>query len=87
MEPKYYQLFSVNACFDEWSMHEVLIGAESVDDLAENLGNVVTTSGTAYFHKRDVGRIAKEKDTRIFAIDHAYTTKPYTVLSSFAYYE
>lgn len=87
MEPKYYQLFSVNACFDEWAMQEVLIGAESADDLAENLKNVVTSNGTTYFDKPAARRIAREKDTRIFAIDHAYTTKPYTVLSSFAYYE
>ena len=84
---KYYQLFTVNVCTSEWAMEECIIGAEDLNDLVANLENIVTFNGGKRFDDDEVCKIVKEKDHRIFAIDCAYTTKPYTVLETFAYYE
>lgn len=79
-EKKVFPVFSVDVCFDSYAMDQVLVGAESVDDLIKNLKPIVR-------YKREVNKISKERETRIVKIPNLYTDKPYTVLDRYAYFE
>ena len=79
-EKKVFPVFSVDVCFDSWAMDQVLVGAESEEDLFKNLKPIVR-------YKKDRIKISKERDWRITKVPNLYTDKPYTVLDRYAYFE
>lgn len=87
---KYYQLFSVDICTCGWAMDNVLVGAENVDDLVDHLKEVFSlidkNGKKRYYNQNLVKRIKKEK-VRIQPIKNSYTTTPYTIIETYAYYE
>lgn len=78
-EKKVFPVFSVNACFDSWAMDQILVGAESEDDLIKNLKSLV--------HKDDAKKIKNERAWRIVKIPSLYTDCPYVILDRYAYFE
>ena len=80
-EKKVFPVFSVDVCLVSYAMDQVLIGAESVDDLIKNLSTVIDID------KRVVKKVSNEKDWRISKISNLYTDKPYTLLDRYTYYE
>lgn len=90
-EKKYYQVFSVDVCFDAWSMNYIMVGGESVDDVASHLKEVYSLidkhGKRRYYDQNKVKRVVKEKATRIKPIQDVFTTTPYKILDQYAYYE
>ena len=78
-EKKVFPVFSVNVCFDSWAMDQILVGAESIDDLVINLNSIV--------HKDDAKKIKKERAWRIVKIPSLYTDCPYVILDRYSYFE
>ena len=79
-EKKVFPVFSVDVCFDPYSMSQILVGAESVEDLIKNLKPIVR-------YKKDRDKISKEREWRIVKVPNLYTDKPYEVLDRYSYYE
>ena len=75
-----FPVFSVDKCFDSYAIDQVLVGAENVDDLLNNLKPIVGT-------KKIVNKISKEREWRIIKIANLYTDKPYEILDECAYWE
>ena len=88
---KHYQVFRVDVCTSDWAMDDVLIGGESVDDVAGNLKeafSLIDKNGKKrYYEQNMVKRVAKEKDHRIKPVENLYTTTPYKILDRYAYSE
>lgn len=87
-----YKVFSVNTNFDEYAMDEVLIGAESEEDILDHFDEIFKGYGfkkkqkKAFYDKweEESGRSGY---LRISPIDHLFTDIPYEMLTSFGYIE
>lgn len=88
---KHYQVFRVNVCTSDWAIDYVLIGGESVDDVAANLKeafSLIDKKGKKHYYEQNrVKRVVEEKDRRIKPVENLYTTTPYKILDRYAYSE
>lgn len=83
---KYYQVFCVYDCFDEYASDEFLVGAESEEDLINHLPDILKSYGVSS-PKTIAKKIVKEKEWRIKLLEHLFTDQPYTTLHSSGYVE
>ena len=76
-----YPVYELDTYFSDWGMHNVLVGAESKEDLRNHITYEVLGLTKSQFNKlwRESWRVKK--------IDGLYTDKPYVVLSSYWYSE
>ena len=72
-------------------MNYILVGGESVDDVATHLKEVysyIDKHGKKHYYEQNlVKRLIKEKNTHIQPIENVFTTTPYKILDQYAYYE
>lgn len=78
METKYYPLYRVDICAESYAIHYCIVGAESVEDLLAHWKKIFKEYHTTKNMRRA---------SNIMPIPYAYTTKPYSVIDSYAYFE
>ena len=82
-EKKYYPVFSVDVCFDAYAMNEILVAAESRDDL---IAHLVCMEFLNYISAEDKKRLVDDY-WRINKVPNLFSDKPYMKLEEYAYYE
>lgn len=78
------KVWEVDVCFQSWASDVCLIGADSPEEIIENL-NVIF--GEKYFMKQEINELKKFSSDRIKEIPGLFTDTPLKILNRWSYYE
>ena len=85
IEKELYPVFVVDVCRQPYATDDVLVGAESKEDLREHLPEILEEFG--WHNTKVVEEVMSEFDWRVAEKEGLYTDQPYKILADFAYYE
>lgn len=78
------KVWEVDICFEPWTSEICLIGADSPEEILENIDVIF---GKKYFKKRDINELKKYQSERIREIPGLFTDTPIKILTRWSYHE
>lgn len=78
------KVWEVDICFEPWTSEICLIGADSPEEILENIDVIF---GKKYFKKRDINELKKYQSERIREIQGLFTDTPIKILTRWSYHE
>ena len=78
------KVWEVDICFEPWTSEIYLIGADSPEEILENIDVIF---GKKYFKKRDINELKKYQSERIREIPGLFTDTPIKILTRWSYHE
>ena len=78
------KVWEVDICFEPWTSEICLIGADSPEEILENIDVIF---GKKYFKEKEINELKKYQSNRIREIPGLFTDNPIKILTRWYYYE